>query len=149
MPVDVHVAQPLPLRSVRGLQALNPGWPPKPWSRAWGLQADQANFADWEEQMVVDRSRGQFFKTLYQPDPKDAAKRRLRDPQVRAALCEVIGEPVKQSVKLIGEPIIGMGKNGHLGRTVPNRRVGGGAGVRGRLGGGCTHPTTTPFETTT
>lgn len=46
------------------------------------MQADQANFEDWEDQMVVDRSRGQFFKNLYKPDPKEASKRALRDPQV-------------------------------------------------------------------
>lgn len=50
------------------------------------MQADQANFEDWEEQMVVDRSRGQFFKNLYkaeQKPPKEAAKGALRDPRVR------------------------------------------------------------------
>ena len=49
-----------------------------------GVQADQADFANWEDQMAVDRSRGHFFKSLYQVDPKGAARRaQLQDPRVR------------------------------------------------------------------
>ena len=49
-----------------------------------GAQADQADFANWEDQMAVDRSRGHFFKSLYQVDPKGAARRALlQDPRVR------------------------------------------------------------------
>ena len=36
----------------------------------------------------------------------------LRAVQVRAVLCELIGEPVKQSAKLIGEPIKGRVESG-------------------------------------
>ena len=46
------------------------------------LQADQANFQEWQKQMAVDRSRGHFFKSLYQARSQTpTASCGLRDPQ--------------------------------------------------------------------
>ena len=44
-------------------------------------QADQASFQEWQKQMAVDRSRGHFFKSLYQAEPDPDGKLSLRDPQ--------------------------------------------------------------------
>ena len=45
-------------------------------------QADQEKFREWQKQMAVDRSRGHFFKSLYQVPADPDSKLALRDPQV-------------------------------------------------------------------
>jgi hypothetical protein len=49
--------------------------------RACCDQADQEKFREWQKQMAVDRSRGHFFKSLYQAPADPDGKLALRDPQ--------------------------------------------------------------------
>jgi hypothetical protein len=58
------------------------------------LQADKENFEQWEQKMARERSRGQFFQSLYQTDKKRPVGSDSADLQVSSSRLTMVSTSV-------------------------------------------------------